>query len=105
MDACAWLDELAADPDLAGRLVHREVLPERPARYAALAEPLHRDVAARLLARGVDPLYAHQAAGIDALRAGRSIVVGTGTASGKSLCYQVPDRRRQSSTGGATPRC
>jgi len=90
MDACTWLDELAADPELAGRMVHREALPERPARHTSLAEPLHRDVSARLLARGVDALYTHQAAGIDALRAGRSIVIGTGTASGKSLCYQVP---------------
>ncbi len=41
-------------------------------------------------ARGIAELFAHQAAGIDALRAGRSIVVATGTGSGKSLCYQVP---------------
>ena len=44
----------------------------------------------RLRARGVDALYEHQVAGIDALRDGRSVVVATGTASGKSLCYQVP---------------
>src|SRR4051794_9481871 len=89
-DACTWLDALAADPELAGRCVHREVLPERVARYAALKEPLHPDVAARLSSRGFDDLYAHQVAGIDALRAGRRVVVATGTASGKSLCYQVP---------------
>ena len=41
-------------------------------------------------ARGVAALYTHQAAAIDALRAGRSVVVASGTASGKSLCYQVP---------------
>ncbi len=45
---------------------------------------------ARLRARGIERLYAHQAAAIDALRERRSVVVATGTASGKSLCYQVP---------------
>jgi ATP-dependent helicase YprA (DUF1998 family) len=36
------------------------------------------------------PLWAHQAEAIDHARAGRSVVVATGTASGKSLCYQLP---------------
>jgi DEAD/DEAH box helicase domain-containing protein len=89
-DACGALDELAADPEFMGRCVHREVLPERPARYQQLAEPLHPEVAARIGARGIHELYAHQAVAIDALRARRSVVVATGTASGKSLCYQAP---------------
>src|SRR5882757_2319455 len=89
-DARATLDELAADPELIGRCVHREVLPERPARYQLTAAPLHREVKDRLAARGILDLYAHQAAAIDALRARRSVVVATGTASGKSLCYQAP---------------
>jgi DEAD/DEAH box helicase domain-containing protein len=90
MDARATLEEMAAQPELAGRLVHEEVLPERPARYQSLAAPLHRDVRARLVARGIDQLYVHQAQAIDCLNAGTSVVVATGTASGKSLCYQVP---------------
>ena len=90
VDARAALDELAADPELLGRCVHREVLPERPARYQDPATPLHPEVAARIAARGIPGLYAHQAEAIDALRARRSVVVATGTASGKSLCYQAP---------------
>jgi DEAD/DEAH box helicase domain-containing protein len=43
-----------------------------------------------LRARGIDALWSHQAEAVDALRSGRSIVVATGTASGKSLCYQLP---------------
>jgi DEAD/DEAH box helicase domain-containing protein len=89
-DARATLDELAADPELIGRCVHREVLPERPARYREPAAPLHPEVAGRIEARGVNGLYEHQALAIDALRARRSVVVATGTASGKSLCYQAP---------------
>jgi DEAD/DEAH box helicase domain-containing protein len=89
-DARAVLDDLAADPELIGRCVHREVLPERPARYAQLAAPFEPEVEARIAARGIDRLWAHQAEAIDALRARRSVVVATGTASGKSLCYQAP---------------
>ena len=90
MDACDVLDTLAADPDLAGRLVHRELLPAREAQFGELAYPLPREVRDRVVARGIDRFYAHQAEAIDRLRAGTSVVVSTGTASGKSLCYQVP---------------
>ncbi|HET9728193.1 MAG TPA: DEAD/DEAH box helicase [Acidimicrobiia bacterium] len=89
-DAGDTLDALAADPELASRLVHRAVLDAREARYDDPADGLHPEVRARLFARGITQLYSHQAAGVDALRGGRSIVVATGTASGKSLCYQVP---------------
>src|SRR5690606_13502393 len=37
-----------------------------------------------------EALWAHQVAAIDLVRDGRSVAVATGTASGKSLCYQVP---------------
>ncbi|MCB1248863.1 MAG: DEAD/DEAH box helicase [Acidimicrobiales bacterium] len=74
---------LLGDP----RLAHVERLPARPARFAELAVPLPDVVQARL---GVDRLYTHQAEAIDLVRAGTSVVVATGTASGKSLCYQAP---------------
>ena len=48
------------------------------------------DVVARMESRGVERLFTHQAAAIDRLRTGTSVVVATGTASGKSLCYQLP---------------
>ena len=91
MDARATLDALAAEPELAGRLVYREVLPARDARLrrACRAVAPTRSIA-RLESRGIDRLFTHQAAAIDRLRAGTSVVVATGTASGKSLCYQLP---------------
>jgi DEAD/DEAH box helicase domain-containing protein len=77
------IQQLAADP----RLVHLERIPGRAARYGDLALPLPEAVAARL---PIERFWSHQAAAIDLARAGHSIVVATGTASGKSLCYQVP---------------
>jgi DEAD/DEAH box helicase domain-containing protein len=90
VDARDTLDVVAADPARADRLVHCEVLPPRVARHASTAVPLHPEVGERLRARGVPELYTHQASAVDALRAGHHVVVATGTASGKSLCYQVP---------------
>jgi DEAD/DEAH box helicase domain-containing protein len=90
VDARSVLDELATAPEFLGRCVHQELIPERPAEYAEPADALHPEIRARLFANGITQLYTHQAEGIDALRTGRSIVVATGTASGKSLCYQVP---------------
>ncbi|MEZ5178147.1 MAG: DEAD/DEAH box helicase [Acidimicrobiales bacterium] len=75
---------------LGAGLVHVERLPPRPAVHAALARPLRPAVAERLAELGLADLWSHQAEAIDLLRAGRSTVVATGTASGKSLCYQVP---------------
>src|SRR4051794_40743543 len=82
-------DVLTLLTELAGhdRLVHVERIAARSARFGELAVPLPREVAA---AFGATPLWAHQAEAIDHARAGRCVVVATGTASGKSLCYQLP---------------
>jgi DEAD/DEAH box helicase domain-containing protein len=78
------------DPDLTGRVRFRRELPAAMGRAAPLEEPLHPELAARLRARRIAGLWTHQAHAVDALRRGRSVVVATGTASGKSLCYQLP---------------
>ncbi len=77
------LDELAED----GRLVHVERFPARPAHTAELAKPLPPAIADKL---AVPALWRHQVEAIDLIREGRSVAIATGTASGKSLCYQIP---------------
>jgi len=72
--------------DDVGRLVHVERVPGRDAGYGELARPLPPAVTERL---GVDRLWSHQVEAIDHLRDGRSVVVATGTGSGKSLVYQA----------------
>ena len=67
-----------------------EQLPARPACYATPQQPLHRSIQRMLQARGIHQLFSHQAAAVDALLAGRHTVVATSTASGKSLCYNIP---------------
>ncbi|MFV2038862.1 MAG: DEAD/DEAH box helicase, partial [Acidimicrobiales bacterium] len=77
------IDELVDD----GRIVHVEHLPARPERTLGLATDLNPQVAERI---PHERFWSHQATSIDLLRAGTSVAVATGTASGKSLCYQVP---------------
>ena len=79
-------DEHGSPPTGPGRLVHLSHLGAREARHGVLARPLPAAVADRV----PGPLWAHQAEAIDLARSGRSVVVATGTASGKSLCYQLP---------------
>ncbi|MCU1454471.1 MAG: helicase/secretion neighborhood putative DEAH-box helicase [Acidimicrobiales bacterium] len=71
-------------------LVHLERLPARPARYASPARAVAADLRERLAVHGIDDLWTHQAAAIDLIRDRQSVVIATGTASGKSLCYQLP---------------
>ncbi len=90
MDTQAFLEHLRGQPWYRGQIVHAEAVPPRPARGREPERPLHPALERHLKALGLLPLYAHQARAIDALRAGRNVIVATGTASGKSLCYSVP---------------
>lgn len=74
----------------ADQIAHIEHLPARAARFAEPAAPLPQPLTAALAARGITRLYAHQAAALDAARAGYHIGIVTATASGKTLCYQLP---------------
>ncbi|MBE2232912.1 MAG: DEAD/DEAH box helicase, partial [Anaerolinea sp.] len=90
MDVTTFLSQLRRQPFYQGQIVHLEQIPRRAARYGSLAAPLHPDVQASLRGQGIERLYTHQAAAIDAARAGRHLVVVTSTASGKTLCYNLP---------------
>ena len=77
------LEQLAAD----GRLVHIETMGARQERFGSLARPLPDAVVERL---HQPRLWTHQVAAIDLARTTNNVVVATGTASGKSLCFQLP---------------
>ncbi len=85
-DRPAPIDEAVEQFRRDGRLVHLERLPERPAIFEELARPLPDKIAHCLPER----IYSHQAKAIDLIRDRQSVVISTGTASGKSLCFQIP---------------
>src|SRR5687767_5567259 len=70
-------------------VAHRTV-PAVEASYADLPEGLDPRLPAALASRGVKRLYTHQREAFDHVRAGRDVVVVTPTASGKTLCYNLP---------------
>jgi DEAD/DEAH box helicase domain-containing protein len=85
-----FADLLRRIPGYAHQIAHVQPLLPRVARFAVPAAPLPDSLVAALAARGITQLYAHQAAAINAARAGDHLGVVTATASGKTLCYQLP---------------
>ena len=65
-------------------------LPAAPAMYAPMPEALDRRLVGALATRGIRELYTHQAETMAHALAGRSTVVVTPTASGKTLCFNGP---------------
>jgi len=73
-----------------GQIAHVERISARKARSGRLKKPLPPLLRKALRKVGVEKLYKHQAQAIDAVREGHSVVMATSTASGKTLCYNLP---------------
>ena len=89
MDFGAFLDDLRGRSAYQGQIVHARFLPGRAARFGGLGA-VHPDVRRWLDARDIQQLYTHQAAAVDAVRRGEHVAIVTSTASGKTLCYNLP---------------
>jgi DEAD/DEAH box helicase domain-containing protein len=72
------------------QIEHETVLPARPGRRAELPPDMHLHLADALAAQGIKSLWTHQAECWAASRRGEDFMVTTGTASGKSLCFNLP---------------
>ncbi|MFT4125760.1 MAG: DUF1998 domain-containing protein [Gordonia sp. (in: high G+C Gram-positive bacteria)] len=82
---------LAGHPDdAAGPLTHISVIPSRTATFADWPQWVPAEVVAAFADAGIDRPWAHQAAAAEHAFAGRHVSVATGTASGKSVAYQLP---------------
>ncbi len=82
----ATWDELLTGDELA----HLTTEPAREARTAPLPRVLEPAVREALAGRGIQELYTHQAAAYEAARGGGNVIVTTGTASGKTLAFNLP---------------
>jgi len=89
MDAYAFLERLKVRRRYREQIAAVRTLDARLADYRAPATPLPPPLRQLLHSEGIDRLYSHQAESYDAVRAGKDVVIATGTASGKSLCYQL----------------
>ena len=90
MDVADFLQRVQGLDSYVRQIAHVEALPARAAQYAEVPGGLHPAVRAALEAQGIRQLYTHQCEAIGHVRQGRSVVIVTGTASGKTLCYNIP---------------
>ena len=81
---------LRADPAFMERVTHWEVLPAREGRYADFPAGIDPRIRDALHGRGIDRIYSHQLSAFNAVRAGRTVVIVSPTASGKTLAYNLP---------------
>ncbi|EQB96502.1 ATP-dependent helicase [Geobacillus sp. A8] len=81
-----WIEQLRQDPNV----VHWHEIEPKEANFVPFPDELDPRLGAALKARGIASLYTHQAAAYDAVQSGRNIVAVTPTASGKTLCYNLP---------------
>jgi DEAD/DEAH box helicase domain-containing protein len=93
-------DSLARVHDLVAQLAARDAtgeiltavqhIPARQAEWAPMPAWVRPELVAAYCAKGIERLYTHQAAAAERVRAGRNAVVVTPTASGKTICYNLP---------------
>jgi DEAD/DEAH box helicase domain-containing protein len=81
---------LLGDPAIQRLVAAHRVIEPQPPRYAPWPDGLDPRLIEALRGRGVEALYTHQASAVESVRAGRNVCVVTPTASGKTLCYNLP---------------
>ena len=89
-DTGSLLERLLRDPTRRDRVTHVEHVPARPGRRAEWPIWVPQLLLDRLALQGVSAPWEHQAQAADLARGGASVVIATGTASGKSLAYLLP---------------
>ncbi|MBW5448178.1 DEAD/DEAH box helicase [Cohnella sp. CFH 77786] len=85
-----WLAFLRTRQDIMENVTYWHTQPARPSRTVPLPDEIHPKLKEALAAKGIGELYTHQAAAFRSVAAGRNVVTVTPTASGKTLCYNLP---------------
>jgi DEAD/DEAH box helicase domain-containing protein len=84
------LERWKSDQTLSPCLVKIETIPARLAKFRPIPADMHPSLADALRKQGIPSLYSHQLEAWMIARSGKNLVVVTGTASGKTLCYNLP---------------
>ncbi len=84
------LKEWRDDPAFMSNVTRWEVVPESAGIFFDFPNNLEPQLHKALKNRGIEKLYSHQAMAIDAVLKNNNVVVVTPTASGKTLCYNLP---------------
>jgi DEAD/DEAH box helicase domain-containing protein len=84
------LENLLNSSEFAPNIVINKLLPAKEGEFALFPEELDGRIIKALIKRGIECLYTHQAEVWEKTRTGKNVVVVTPTASGKTLCYNLP---------------
>ncbi|MGH8246978.1 MAG: DEAD/DEAH box helicase, partial [Gammaproteobacteria bacterium] len=84
------LTQWQADREIASNFTAWRTLPARPAQIEPFPNDLPAALSQTLVAAGIHTLYSHQSIAWSHVRARKSILLSTGTASGKTLAYNLP---------------
>lgn len=90
MPLASLLEYWKRDPETAPNLVAWQTLPPRPAQTHPFPDDLAAPIKQTLIAAGIHTLYSHQLEAWTHARAGENVILSTGTASGKTLSYNLP---------------
>lgn len=84
------IDLVRSTPELMSQVTYWHTIPPRDPSYEPFPVRIHPILEAALKEKGIDGLYTHQAQSFREVMAGRHLVTVTPTASGKTLCYNLP---------------
>lgn len=84
------MDQLKTQERFAKNITCWKVIPEKHGEYEDFPEYLNPKLVSALKKKGIYRLYSHQRKALDEVTAKNNITVVTPTASGKSLCYNLP---------------
>ena len=84
------LNAILKSPEFAPNIMINRLLPAEEGSFAPFPPAINGELSAALRKRGIDRLYTHQADVWEQAQAGKNVVVVTPTASGKTLCYNLP---------------
>jgi len=90
MNLAQLLDRLENTPSFMENVVHWEKIPAKEAVYEPFPASLHPGIPPVLASRGIYRLYSHQRIAFDCIEQGKNVCVVTPTASGKTMCYNLP---------------
>ncbi|MBI2854424.1 MAG: DEAD/DEAH box helicase [Chloroflexi bacterium] len=90
MNVQALIRRLTSSSSYQGQVSCERQIPSRAPRYRDPERPLAPGLQERLEQRGIQRLYLHQALALDLARSGANVMVSTPSASGKTLCYNLP---------------
>ncbi|MDQ6664833.1 MAG: DEAD/DEAH box helicase [Acidobacteriota bacterium] len=83
-----YFEGLQRHPETPVRAIHRKRA--APGEFRDIPEAVQPALRAVLHARGIQKLYSHQSEAFEVVSAGKNLVIVTPTASGKTLCYNLP---------------